>query len=210
MGEQYRMILENGTDQPWYFGVYQKSLGLTNVAWQVRGIPPQDGSVPSSAQVTWTLDYGLCIASFDEVEQKYTGEQFAPANLGNMYKVVSLDGIPSIDTKPIATVSPDQIALKNNTANALTIGFTVGNTNIIAVEDSVGGEQETIYQVRPTYFVACYRNIVLGQLVDEGVPVIGPVEVAFECGAKSIKVVASKDEGGNYRMSVVPIVNGSS
>jgi hypothetical protein len=210
MGEQYHMTLENGTDQPWHFGFYQKhpsSPGLTSVAWQVRGIPPQAGSVPSSAQVTWTLDYGLCIANFDKDGRKYTGKQFAPAYLGNVYKVATLDGIPSIDTKPTAMGSSDQIVLKNNTgpyATALTMGFTASN-NIIAVEDGVGGEQETIYRVHPTYYVACYRNIVLGQLVDEGV-VIGPVEVKFsEGGTKSTKVVASKDAGGNYRLNVVPM-----
>ena len=168
------MILENGTDQPWHFGVYQKhpsSPRLTSVAWQVRGIPPQAGSVLSSAQSN--LDTGLYMVSALQILMKmnYTGKQFAPAYLGNVYKVVSLDSIPSIDTKPIAIGSSDQIVLKNHTgpyANTLTMGFTVSN-NIIAVEDSIGGEQETIYRVHPTYYVACYRNIVLGQFVDEGV-----------------------------------------
>ena len=53
-----------------------------------------------------------------------------------------------------------------------------------------------------TYYVACYRNIVLGQLVDEAV-VIGPVEVKYEGGNNSAKVVASKDAGGNYRLSII-------
>ena len=202
------MFLENATDQPWHFGVYQKhpmSPGLTSVAWQVRGIPPQAGSVPSSAQVTWKMDYGLCIANFDKDQQRYTGKQFAPAYLGNVYKVDSLDGIPNIEAKPTATGSPDQIVLVNNTgppATALTMGFTLSN-NIIAVEDNVGGKQETIYRVHPTYYVACYRNIVLGQMVDEGV-VIGPAEVKYEGGAKQMTVEASKDAAGNYHINVLP------
>ena len=112
--------------------------------------------------------------------------------------------IPSIDSNPVATGSSDQIVLKNKTgpyATALTMGFTVNN-NIIVVEDNVGGEQETMYRVHPEYYVACYRNIVLGQLVDEGV-VIGPVEVKYEDGVKSMKVKATKGAGGNYRLSVV-------
>ena len=152
------------------------------------------------------MDYGLCIANFDRDQRKYTGQQFTPANLGNVYKVASLDGIPSIDTKPIAIGSSDQIVLKNKTgppAIALTMGFTLSN-NIIAVEDNVGGQQETIYRVHPSYYVACYRNIVLGQLVDEAV-VIGPVEVTYKDGANATKVVASKDAGGNYRLNVVPV-----
>ena len=58
--------------------------------------------------------------------------------------------------------------------------------------------------MHPTYYVTCYCNIVLGQLVDEGV-VIGPVEVEFEGGARNAKVVASKDAAGNYRLSVAPM-----
>ena len=128
----------------------------------------------------------------------------APANLGNKYKIESLDGIPSIDTNPIGTGSPDQITLRNATSpvTPLTMGFTLGG-NILCIERDVGGSQETIYRVHPTYYVACYRNIVLGQMVDEGV-VIGPVEVKYEGGAKKMTVEASKDATGNYHMNVLP------
>ena len=44
----------------------------------------------------------------------------------------------------------------------------------------------------------------LGQVVNEGV-VIRPMEVKYKGGAKHKKVVASKDAGGNYRLSVVPV-----
>ena len=205
-GTKYNMTFINATDQPWHFGVYQKnpeSPGLTSVAWQVRGVPPIEGSKPSSAEVNWTLNYGICIADFDKDINGYTGKQFAPANLGNIYKVITLDGIPSIDNEPIAVGMEDQIVLKNQTgppAQEVTMGFTVGN-NILAVQPDVGGSQETIYRVHPTYYVACYRNIVLGQLVDSGV-VIGPVEVKYEAGARAAKILASKDAGGNYRLTV--------
>ena len=83
--------------------------------------------------------------------------------------------------------SADQIILKNETgppAVPLSMSFTVSNLyNIIAVEDNVGGGQETIYRVHPTYYVACYRSIKLGQLVDAGI-VIGLVEVKYEGGAR--------------------------
>ena len=66
--------------------------GLTALlAWRFCGIPPQAsiGSVPLSFKVTWTLDYGVCIAKFDKDGQKYVGKQFIPAlYLGNVYKAV--------------------------------------------------------------------------------------------------------------------------
>ena len=96
MAEQYKLILENGTDQPWHFGVYQKvptSPGLSSVAWQVRGIPPQASERASQAEVNWTMSYGVCIAKFDRDQDTYTGSQYAPALLSNSYKVLSVDGI---------------------------------------------------------------------------------------------------------------------
>ena len=208
MGESYEMILQNATDEPWHFAVYQKypmSPGLTSVAWQVRGIPPKTGSVPSEANVNWNMDYGICIAKFDKNNGTYTGKQIMPANLGKSYKVDTLDGdIPSINPSPVGQTSADMITLKNLTgpqAQSLTMGFTVSN-NIIAVQDDVGGNQETIYRVHPTYYVACYRHIVLGQLVDTGV-VIGPCEVKYEGGARVAKMLASKDAAGNYHLKVV-------
>ena len=206
-GTEYKMTFLNGTDQPWHFGVYQKnpeSPGLTSVAWQVRGVPPQVGDKPSSAQVNWTMQYGICIANFDKDFNGYTGKQYAKANLGNIYQIVSNDGIPSIDTTPTGVGSPDQIVLKNNTSSPVqevTMGFTVSD-NILAVQDNVGGQEETIYRVHPTYYVACYRDISLGQLVDSGVA-IGPVEVMYEAGATTATVEASKDAAGNYRLTVV-------
>lgn len=208
--EDYKMILRNSTDQPWHFGIYQKqpsSPGLTSVAWQVRGLPPMVGEVPPSAEVNWALEYGVCIADFDEDERKFTGIQFAPAHLGNNYKIVSLDGIPSISTTPTGTGNADQIILKNSTgppATKLSVGFTLSN-KVVVVENDVGGLQKTLFRVHPTYYIACYRNIVPGQLVDEGV-VIGPIEVRYDAGFHVAVVEAFKDSTGNYQMKakVVP------
>ena len=205
-GQEYNLTLVNSTDQPFYYGVYQKfplSPGLVSVAWQVRGIPPQKGDLPSSAKVKWTTNYGLCIAKFDEDTRVYKGEQFAPAYLGNEYQVVSFEGIPSIDTKPTGVTMADEIVFNNNTgppAQTLTLGFTVCD-NIIAVQDNVGGNENTEYRVHHKYYVVCYRDIVLGQLVDSTV-VLGPVEVNYEGGARTARVVASKDATGNYHLNV--------
>ena len=130
----------------------------------------------------------------------YTGIQFAPAHLGNNYKIISLDGIPSISTTPTGTGNPDQIILKNSTgppATKLSVGFTLNN-KVVVVENNVGGLQKTLFHVHPTYYVACYRNIVPGQLVDEGV-VIGPIEVRYDAFHAAV-VEAFKDSTGNYQM----------
>ena len=93
------MIFQNATDQSWQFAVYQTmpdSPGLSSVAWQIRGLPPQQvGSPPPQAEVDWTMQYGICIADFDKNFNRFTGTQFAQANLGNAYEVSSNIGIPS-------------------------------------------------------------------------------------------------------------------
>ena len=55
----------------------------------------------------------------------------------------------------------------------------------------------------PYLLVACYRNIILGQMVDEGVA-IGPVELKYEDGVHQMTVEASKDAAGNYHINVLP------
>ena len=81
------------------------------------------------------------------------------------------------------------------------MGFTVSN-NLICASQDVGGKQSTIYRVHPSYYVACYRNIELGQLVDQGV-VIGPLMVEYVGGAHTHTVQAYKHPSGNYYLKLV-------
>ena len=206
MGEPYTMTFFNATDQPWHFAVYKSipdSPGLSSVAWQVRGVPPQQGNnKPPSAQVTWEMNYGLCIADFDKDFNKFTGNQFATASLGQTYSVKSDDGIPSINSTPTGTTASNQIVLANSTipGQSVTMGFTLGG-NIVVAEQNVSGGEKTTYRVHPEYYVACYRNIVLGQLVDEGVA-IGPVFVKYDGGKHAKQVQASKSVSGDYFLEV--------
>ena len=206
MGEPYKMTFLNATDQPWHFAVYKSipaSPGLSSVAWQVRGVPPkQGGNPPPSAQVNWDMNYGLCIADFDKDFNKFTGTQYGSASLGMSYEIKSDDGIPTINPSPTGKTTSDQILLVNSTTPAMpvTMGFTLSG-NIVVAEQDVGKGERTTYRVHPQYYVACYRNIVLGQLVDEGVA-IGPVLVSYDGGAHSKTVQASKNVAGEYFMEV--------
>ena len=207
MGEPYKMTFVNATDQPWFFAVYKsvpESPGLSSVAWQVRGLPQQlQGSKAPQADVTWQMSYGLCIANFDQNFRQYTGSQYGTAVLGQTYQVESKNGIPSIDPNATGTTTSDQIILTNSTSSPVTpvtMGFTLGG-NIVVAEQNVGGGQKTIYRVHPTYYVACFHNVVLGELVDESVA-IGPVQVSYTGGVHSKTVQASKTLAGDYTLQV--------
>ena len=118
--------------------------------------------------------------------RQYTGSQYGTALLGQTYQVESKNGIPSIDPNATGTTTLDQIILTNSTSSPVTpvtMGFTLGG-NIVVAEQNVGGGQKTIYRVHPTYYVACFHDVVLGELVDESVA-IGPVQVSYAGGVHS-------------------------
>ena len=205
MMREYQMILQNSTiERPGHFAVYQKmseSPGLSSVAWQVRNLAPQGPfGPPTQTEVPWGTSYGVCLADFNGSYNFFMDRQSYPAILSNQYQVVSVDGIPSISPIPIGRTAADQITLKNNTMQPVTMGFTVSG-NIIAAEQNVGGGQEIVFRANPTYYVACYRNIELGQPADEGVA-FGPIEVNYD-SVPTHTVQAYQDQSGNYHLRVV-------
>ena len=201
--EEYQLVLQNATDQPWYFGVYQmypEHLGLTSVAWQVCGLPPSLDYRPATRHIRWNMDFGICIAEFDRYEQKYVGVQYASASLNHSYEVISLDGIPSISTAATGSGRMDHLIVKNKTDTpgvSLSLGFT--QSGEIAAIANIRRNQKAEYSLQPTYHVACYHNIVPGQLVDEGIA-IGPEEVKYDAGIHEVTVEISKDPTGNYQL----------
>ena len=157
--DEYQLIVRNSTDRPWYFGVYQlypEHLGLTSVAWQVCGLPPSLGNIPTTGHIRWNMDFGICIAEFDGYEHKYTGIQYAPATLNHIYEIISLDDIPSISTTATRSGKKD-LVVKNRTdepAASLSLGFTQSG-KIAAIANDVRGDQEAEYSFQPIYIPCC-------------------------------------------------------
>ena len=150
------------------------------------------------------MDFGICIAEFDGHEQKYMSVQYAPAMLSHGYEVISLDGIPSISTAAVASGKRDHLLVKNKTdapGTSLSLGFTQSG-NIAAIVNNISRNQEAVYGLQPTYHVACYHNIVLGQPVDEGIA-MGPLEVKYDPGVRTVMVDMFKDLTGNYRLKTL-------
>ena len=201
----YSIRFINDTDQDYYFAIYQDfpdSPGLRSIAWQVRRLPRR-GSAPTTSKVSWTMSYGISIANWDSDEKEYTGEQQQDADLDNTYEVINRDDFPSINPESIGRTAEGQILFKNNTkppnAMDLDMGFTVAG-NIVAVQPKVHSLEATIFDVHPSYYVALYRKIKLGQLVDSGV-VVGPVDVKFTDG-KTRKSVSAYMNAGQYKLKV--------
>ena len=198
MGEQYYTIkIQNATDKPWCFAIFQKfptNHKMNSVAWQVLKLAPQIAdNQPPEKEFTWALNYGICIAEFDDDCQKFEVNQVL---LGKHYEVNSINGISQMSE---VVRNCHHIEFQNKTQNpvkSLDMGFLINN-NLIAVEQGVGGHLSVSYPSNSTYYVACYNSIEVGQLVEEGVT-LGPVRVHFEPGIYSHVVKAEKEQSGNY------------
>ena len=203
MATNYTVRFKNSTPNAYHFAVYQQhpeSPGLDSIAWQVRGLPPNGIN-----RADWSLDFQVAIANWDENAGQYTGRQLVQANLGEVYSAVIVQGdIPDIQKTPTGTTSPGLIKLQNNTnpAKAVTMGFAVSNT-LIAAEKSVSAGATTNFKVHPEYYIACYRNIKEGQLVDEGIQV-GPVKLVFADQNTDYTVEAAMEAGRVYLKDPVP------
>ena len=195
MSTNYQIKCLNSTDKSYFFGVYQtfpQSPGLRSVAWQVRGLPPK-GDFPSTADIDWSLSYGVSIADWDKDGKTYTGQQIVDAELGKSYQVKMTQGtIPAIDRNPTGSTSPGIINFTNTTPKVLNMGFTIAG-NLVAVQ-SVSGGETIMFDVHPTYYVACYRNIKRGQLVDSGIE-LKPVKVEYQDEYTKCKVEAAIVDG---------------
>jgi hypothetical protein len=201
MATTYNVRFLNNTEEAYHFAIYQahpKAPGLKSVAFEVRRVPPN-----GKANATWDMTFGTAIADFDRNGEAWTGLQTRNAQLNKAYEVKLVDGdIPSITPSPVGSTDGGIILLKNATNRKLNVGFTIGGS-LVGVQEVHGGETSEYY-VHPTYYVAVYRNIKKGSMVDSGV-VIGPVELKFADGYTSYSVEAAIDGGQYVLKDPVPV-----
>ena len=185
---EYEIQFKNSSNNAYHFGVYQdypKSPGLKSVVWQVRGLPKN-----SRNKITWQMNYGVAIAGWDKNDESYSGLQIVPAELGKAYQVnIQQVNIPGIDHHPVQTdnhlESTNQIKLHNNTSQKFDLGFALDG-NLIAVTPSCGNQWAN-FIVHPSYYVALYRDVKLGKLIDSSIQV-GPVKIEFDSGSRKVLV----------------------
>ena len=70
--------------------------------------------------------------------------------------------------------------------------------NLITVRTFHGGESVQFF-VHPTYYVALFREIQVGELVTSDIA-ISPIQVKFDSGFKNATVTAVND-GGTYKLN---------
>ena len=162
------------------------------MVWQVRGLGPG-----AKNRVNWSLQYGVAITEWDPNEQTFSGVQIMDAELKKAYQVITEEeDIPVIDPTSIEPaglqLSSDQIKLHNDTSQKFHMGFSVDG-NIIAVSQSTGNQWAN-FVVHPTYYVALYKSVKRGMLVDSDLQ-IGPVKVEFTDGNTNALVQCVSQNG---------------
>ena len=143
---------------------YPNSPGLESIVWRENGL-----ATGGQSEINWTMNYGVAITNFEG--SNVTASQIVSGKLGNTYQVIIKDGITGIDSSPIASDGPASIVkLQNNTAPAkkVDMGFSLDG-DIITAQKDVGGKQASNYEVHPTYYVALFRNVKVGDLVTSDV-----------------------------------------
>ena len=188
----YYLKFVNLTNDWWHFGAYQTfpdAPGLESVIWKEYGLPT-NGQV----QIHWNMEYGVAITNIDG--RNVSALQIVSAQLGEMYQVITRDGITGIDSNPIFTGGrSDIVSLRNNTSPAkdIDMGFALDGS-IIAAQKDVGGQQQANYQVHPKYYVALFRNVQVGDLVTSDITV-APIAVEYTQGNTHATVTAYINAG---------------
>ena len=179
MAVKYEIQFENRTDSAYHFGVYQeypRSTGLNSVVWQLRGLPPR-----STNKATWSANYGVAIADWDENGSDYSGLQIVDAQPGNIYHVeVDCGDIPVINPLPASVegvpVASNQIKLCNRTSRDVKLGFAI-NGYLVALTDSCKA-QWAHFTAHLAFWVALYHSVKLGNLPGLSI-VVGPEKIVF-------------------------------
>lgn len=168
-------------DEDWTFAIFDKppQTDLTSVAWQIAYVPRQQSGGISQATIRWTLDYGVALCNFDQGSKIYSSLETVPAYPGNAYQVITNpDGNPYIPGKPTGTAGERLIILKNNTNKTYNLGFTIAN-NVLVVKAGADGNVSADFEVHPTYFVSCFRELQEGQTISSDLE-IPPVKLVYD------------------------------
>ena len=201
MATQYNVLFKNNTEEAYHFAIYQEfpdAPGLRTLAFQVRGVPSEGTGV-----ATWDMIFQTAVTKWDPDGEKFSGLQERSADLQKKYEVRMVDkDIPSINPEPVGIAGDGIILLKNETNKTLSLGFAI-DRSLVGVQEVHAGETSEYY-VHPTYYIAVYRNIQEGSMVDSGV-VMGPVTLEFADGYTSYEVEAAIDGGKYILKNPVPI-----
>jgi len=186
----YRVNFVNQTSAIWTMAVYQtlpSSVGLDSVAWK-QSTAPQGGRTG----VQWTTIFNVALADYEQLGGLgvYVASQLLTTLLGKRWEVVFEQNVQHL--KPAeGSVEPDQVLILNKSGYLANIGIGMDGSGSVFKRDVVsrGNAQ---FKVTPTYWVALFNQVTLGEVISGNV-IVGPLEVKYPSGMTSATLTALMD-----------------
>lgn len=193
----YIMDFNNNAGRTWTMAVYQTiptSVGLDSVSWKQSTAP--DGG---STGVEWNLSYTVNLANYRQKDGKgvYRASQTLGADLGTAWEIQFKDNVQQLIRK--GTTAPGQISILNSSNDLANPGIGMSGAPSIYQHD-VNGGATALFTVKPTYWVALFNSVTLGQVISTDVSV-GPLMITFPSGQTSATLDAELD-GKNIVLTI--------
>jgi hypothetical protein len=188
----YSLRFINETSEPWTFVVYQTLPGLpglVSLSWKQATV-----ARGGEASVSWDAAHLVGVLSHRRMGGKsvYRASQKLGTPLGAAWDVVLQDGaLQLLEAAPAPGAR--QIVIHNRSEALADVGIGIGG-DIALVQPRVESGAMTSFEVRPTYWVAMYKDLVKGEVVS-GAPAAGPLAVDLGGSATSLTYRAWTEHG---------------
>ncbi|CAB4435230.1 unnamed protein product [Rhizophagus irregularis] len=193
MATKYFVTFKNESTQPSVvqFCVYQQYPdlpGLKSVAWKKAG-----AYMGGQATVEWVITYSAVLSNYNDEGGIgiYASSQSVGADFKDQFDITDESGIQVV--KKSGTSGQDgTITITNKSNEMANVGIGMDDSLSSVIPNVYGGVEE-VFQITPTYFVAAYENLELGQLISD-VGIIGkPLTLQFPSGVTKATVRLIQD-----------------
>lgn len=189
----YTVNFANETPDKWTLCVYQElpeSPGLDSVAWKQTTVPTQGES-----GVQWTIQYLACLADYRQTGGKgvYKASQKLGTNLGQKWKCIYNEDVQELQTDGSTTAG--QLLIANQSLRLANLGIGMDGDISLVKKDVYSGNNAQ-FTVKPTYYVALFKNLTKGEVIS-GNQIHGPLQVVFD-GGQETKDYVARIEGETF------------
>jgi hypothetical protein len=235
----YYVDFVNNTDETWVFGVYQTIPEMTpknleNVSWKQSTVPRGGRS-----GVRWTINYNVLLADYQQSGGigVYYASQTLTTTLGKAWEVVYQDNVQQLQERSGTVPPPDSVTIYNASGLPANPGIGMDGAGTVYKKNLLGN-LTAVFQVTPTYWVAAFNQLQLGQVISSAV-YIDPTMIVYNApynlatatlykqgstikmdityGTKSVSFVSPKNnkftkvelDGGKHASALLAYVNSS-
>ena len=228
----YTITFNNKTTKTWHIGVYQKHPDFPgkSIVWKKKRVARHTEGV----KLYFTLKYGVLVAGRDggtEKEDAELGKAYQVKAVEDdwAFDPKAIQDIPNADMiyvynkidlpqhsflrgtygppKVLEEEGADEGGADEGGMYPIKIGFTIDGDQIAPMKKDVVKGTKAIFQVHPTYFLALYDSVTIGQMIDSGVSG-DPIEVRFHGEDTEMTVDVLLDQHDNTVLVSKNEING--